>query len=232
MNRSGHQSGGATGSEHGRVQHTPTIVGVPLGPFDTNCYIVNHPASDECWIVDAGLNPGALIDEIRRRRLRPVAVVLTHAHWDHIAGLWEVRKAFPEVPILIHEAERAWLADPLLNLSAAVVTPMTAPEASQLLRDGDELTLAGERWKVLHTPGHSPGGLTLWHEPSATALVGDALFAGSVGRTDFPGSDPQVLANSIRTRLYTLPDKTRVYPGHGPETTIGREKASNPFVRP
>jgi glyoxylase-like metal-dependent hydrolase (beta-lactamase superfamily II) len=150
---------------------------------------------------------------------------------DHIAGVREVVAAFPGLPVIIHEAERDWLGDPLLNLSSFSGMPVTAPEASRLVRDGDELTLGGDAWRVIHTPGHSPGGITLYHAPSKTAIVGDALFAGSIGRTDFPGSDHATLVRSIKTRLYALPEDVRILPGHGPESTIGRERLSNPFVR-
>lgn len=211
---------------------TPTIVGVTLGPFDTNCYIVSVPEGGDCWIVDASYDPGELIEGVRRAGLKPSALILTHAHCDHIAGAFDVVRAFPETPVLIHGEEAAFLDDPVLNLSAMMGVPVTGPKPTRLLGDGDELTLAGQTWRVMHTPGHSPGGITLYHRPSATAIVGDTLFAGSVGRTDFPGSDPRVLARSIRERLYTLPDETKVYPGHGPPSTIGREKRSNPFVRP
>lgn len=139
--------------------------------------------------------------------------------------------AHPGLEVMIHEAEAGWLGAPVLNLSAAMGVGVTAPAANRLLRGGETLTLGSTAWRVVHTPGHSPGGIALIHDESRTAIVGDALFAGSVGRTDFPGSDPDVLARSIRERLYTLPDDTRVVSGHGPETTIGREKSSNPFVR-
>ncbi|MCC6320285.1 MAG: MBL fold metallo-hydrolase [Phycisphaerales bacterium] len=204
----------------------------PLGPFETNCFVLRFSGSTDCWFIDAGEEPGEMIGLVRREGLRPVALVLTHAHCDHIAGAFEVVRAFPKLPLMIHEAEREWLDNPMLNLSVMTGVPVTAPSPERLLRDGDELELAGERWRVLHTPGHSPGGITLWHEPSKTAFVGDALFSGSIGRTDFPGSSFDTLARSIRTKLYTLPDETRVLPGHGPETTIGREKRGNPFVRP
>ncbi len=205
-----------------------------LGPFETNCYVVRPEPSqpgDPCWIVDAGFDPADLIALVRERWLRPELLILTHAHGDHIAGVRDVRATWPSVPLLIHEAEHDWPGDPDLNLSAAIGIPVAAPAPDRLLRDGDELQLAGSRWRVLHTPGHSPGGITLYSEADGVALVGDALFAGSVGRTDFPGSDASTLARSIREKLYTLPDKTTVYPGHGPLTTIGREKKTNPFVR-
>ena len=214
---------------------SPRITPFVLGPFETNCYVVQVPAGESgerpCWIVDAGFDPDEMIRFIQSEGLKPVAAVLTHAHADHIAGLASVRRAFPGIPILIHEAEADWLGDPMLNLSAMGGIPITAPRADRLLADGERLYLGESEWEVRHTPGHSPGGIALIHEPSHQALVGDALFAGSVGRSDFPGSDPEVLARSIRSRLYTLPDRTRVFPGHGPPTTIGREKRSNPFVR-
>lgn len=211
----------------------PEVDCVTLGPFETNCYLVSIPGDStrSCWIVDASFDPDELIELVHAKGLRPAALVLTHAHVDHIAGVGEVRAAFPGLPILIHEAEREWLSDPVLNLSAMMAMDVTAPGPDRLLTDGDRLELAGTTWDVLHTPGHSPGGITLHHAPSATALVGDTLFNASIGRFDFPGSDEETLVRSIKDRLYALPDQTRVFPGHGPPTTIGREKRSNPFVR-
>lgn len=212
---------------------TPEIVyrGFALGPFETNCYVVRVAGGETCWIVDAGFEPGELIDSVRGAGLRPEALVLTHAHADHIAGVRETLEAFPGTPVWIHEAEADWLGDPRLNLSAAMGMGVTAPGPDALLEHGQELALGASCWRVLHTPGHSPGGITLYCESAGIALVGDALFAGSIGRTDFPGSSFETLALSIREHLYTLPDRTRALPGHGPETTIGREKLGNPFVR-
>lgn len=214
------------------INDQPIITRFELGPFETNCYVLKYPERPECWIIDASYQPADLIDCVRREGLRPSALVLTHAHCDHIAGAFEVVGAFPGLSVWVHETEREWLGDPILNLSALMGLPVTAPEASRLIREGDALELAGRGWRVLHTPGHSPGGITLWSASAGVAISGDALFAGSIGRTDFPGSRFETLARSIREKLYTLPDETRVLPGHGPETTIGREKTSNPFVRP
>lgn len=216
---------------------SPEIVyrGFALGPFETNCFVVQavgSGGSETCWIVDAGFDPGVLIGYVRDEGLTPEALVLTHAHADHIGGVREVLEAFPGTPIWIHEAEEAWLGDPNLNLSASMGMGVTTPGADRLLTEGDELTLAGSKWQVFHTPGHSPGSVSLWCESAGIALVGDALFAGSIGRTDFPGCSFEVLEASIREKLYTLPESTRALPGHGPETTIGREMASNPFVQP
>lgn len=202
---------------------------VTLGPFETNCYIVT--CGTACWIIDASFEPGELIDRVRRDALQPEALILTHAHVDHIAGVDEVLRAFPGLKVFVHAAEREWLSNPTLNLSAAMGMPVTAHGPDGVLADGNELTLGQSRWHVFHTPGHSPGGISLYNAADAIALVGDTLFAGSIGRHDFPGSDFDTLAHSIRSKLYTLPDDTKIYPGHGPGSTIGREKRTNPFVR-
>lgn len=212
----------------------PKIACFTLGPFETNSYVVTPgiPSPGEpCWIVDPSFEPLPLITHVRGQGLKPAAIVLTHAHVDHIAGVAEVRAAFPGVPIFIHGEEVDWLADPLLNLSAMMGQSVTAPLADKLLAEGDQLALGGTTWRVLHTPGHSPGSISLIHDPSHQAIVGDALFAGSIGRTDFPGSDHDTLINAIRTKVYTLPDMTTIHPGHGPSSTVGREKNTNPFVR-
>ncbi|MFG0285726.1 MAG: MBL fold metallo-hydrolase [Phycisphaerales bacterium JB039] len=208
-----------------------TLQGLELGPFATNCYIYAPGPGPACWIIDAGLGPEPLIAAIRQRELKPEKLILTHAHLDHIGGVDAVSAAFPGVELLIHEAERDWLTNADLNLSGGYGFPVTCRPADRLLRDGDELSIGAETWRVLHTPGHSPGGVTLYNADRAVAFVGDTLFAGSIGRTDFPNSSFDTLAESIRQRLYSLPPDTRALPGHGPATTIGREMRSNPFVR-
>ncbi len=203
-----------------------------LGPFATNCYVVGVEGETECFVVDAGFGSGAIVEAIRRDRLNPVALVLTHAHLDHIAGAGTLKKEFPGLPIWVHEAETGWLTDAEINMSALAGMPVTAPPADRSLRDGDVLELPGGLWKVLHTPGHSPGGISIWNEAHQVAFVGDALFAGSVGRTDFPGCSMDALSKSIRTKLYTLPGETKCLSGHGPATTVERERRTNPYVRP
>lgn len=205
-----------------------------LGPFETNCYLLREAAKGdepaEGWIIDAGMDPRPLIELASACGARISRIILTHAHADHIAGLREVKDAFPDAPVYLHRAERAWPGDPTLNLSV-YLAPMTAPEADELLEGGETLALGSTRWRVLHTPGHSPGGITLHCPEAGVAFVGDTLFNGSIGRFDFPTSDEQALFRSIRETLYRLPDETRVLPGHLEETTIAREKATNPFVR-
>lgn len=241
MDASSQPRSGSTPPTASQPTSRPRIRGIALGPFETNCYILtpgpdptggkDAPGDVGCWIIDPGFEPGEVVKLIRREGLKPEAIILTHAHADHIAGIAEVRRAFPGIPIIIHHAESTWLNDPVLNLSAALGFSVTAPGPDRTINDGDTLTLGPDTWHVLHTPGHSPGGITLWHEPSRQAIVGDTLFAGSIGRSDFPGSDFDTLERSICTRLYTLPNETTVFPGHGPETTVGRERLMNPFVR-
>jgi glyoxylase-like metal-dependent hydrolase (beta-lactamase superfamily II) len=205
----------------------------PLGPFETNCYVLrdaDDPAR-HCWIVDPGAGPGPVIDAVRRAGLVPQAVLLTHAHADHVAGVEEVRAAFPGVPVLLHRAEHAFLGDPQLNLSAFVGLPVSVGAADGALEPGAVLALGGTRWRVLHTPGHSPGSVTLVCDAAGEAIVGDTLFAGSIGRVDFPTSDPAAMHRSLHEVLMALPDAVRVHPGHGPSTTVGRERASNPWLQ-
>ena len=203
-----------------------------LGPFMTNCYVLYGVDGKSCWIIDAGLAPDVLIDHVRSNDLEPQGVILTHAHADHIGGLDEVREAFPGVPVCIHPEEAPWLDDPELNLSNNFGLPMRFPAAERTIAHGDTLELAGETWRVIHTPGHSPGSISLYNEALNLCFAGDSLFHGSIGRFDFPTSDGATLFSSIREQLYTLPDNTLVLPGHGPETMIEYEKLTNPHVRP
>ncbi len=219
------------GMTHPTTTGTLRIQSFTLGPFATNCYIIFAEGDPECWIIDASFEPEPMIDFIRTNTLRPSRILLTHAHADHIAGLTEVKDAFPEARVAIHPDEVSWLSDPVANLSAAQGLSITPGPPDETLDDNQQLTFAGRTWRVIHVPGHSPGSVCFYSEADGVAISGDALFAGSIGRTDFPTSDHDTLITAIQRRLYTLPDNTAVLPGHGPPTTIEREKTSNPFVR-
>lgn len=200
-----------------------------LGSLDTNAYLV-WDRGPECWVFDCPDQPGALVDAIRSRELRPQGVYLTHAHVDHMAGLSAFRAAFPGVNVFQHPLETSWLWDPQANLSAWMGEPVTAAPAEGLVQEGDQLTLGPWTVKVFHLPGHSPGSVGYWFESEGEVFSGDVLFRSGVGRWDFPGCSRDDLRASLE-RLCSLGDGVRVRPGHGGSTTLGRERASNPYLR-
>ncbi len=201
-----------------------------LGSWMTNCYLVGDEALNTRCVIDAGFEPEEMIDYIKGRGLECETLIFTHSHLDHIAGAVEFLAEWPDMEILIHEAEEKYLTDPRLNLSAMAGTSVTAPPATGTLKHGQVLETAGVTFTVLHTPGHSPGGICLYCAKGGTAFVGDTLFHGSVGRYDLPDSDGEALFDAIRKRLLALPDETRFFPGHGPSGTIGEERRTNPFL--
>ena len=204
-----------------------------LGPWETNCYVIRPatPETDQCWIIDAGFNPGEMIKWIKEQELTPTQIILTHGHADHIAGVPEVCDAFEhDISVSIHHAEAEFLTNPTLNLSAMAGFQLQIDEADSFIEAGKELIFDNLHLQVFHTPGHSPGGISLYENKSQVAFVGDTLFAGSIGRFDFPTSNGPLLLKSIHEQLFTLPEETTVFPGHGPETTIGYELHTNPFV--
>lgn len=213
-----------------RAEPTPDVTTFVLGEYQTNCFVVGVPGAKACWIVDCGFDPGEMLDHVAAAGLRPQAILLTHTHPDHIAGLDLALGRFGPLPVYVHEAERGFCADPMLNLSAFMGAPIAVSEPDRHLAGGERLDLAGTSWRVVHAPGHSPGGVLYVHDGSRQAIVGDTLFAGSIGRMDFPTSDPDVFRRTIREVLMTLPDDMTIHPGHGPATTIGRERRTNPFV--
>jgi glyoxylase-like metal-dependent hydrolase (beta-lactamase superfamily II) len=202
-----------------------------LGEFETNCYIVrNNDSATECLVIDTALDVRALPAFLDQHKLSPVAVILTHGHIDHIAGVEALRKKFPSILIYIHKLDSEMLGDAAGNLSLMAGSLFTAGKADRIIDEGDTIDKAGIRLRVIHTPGHTPGGICLYSEKDGIIFVGDTLFAGSIGRTDFPNGDMKKLIEGIKHKLFVLPDDTVVYPGHGPETTIGREKTDNPFL--
>ncbi len=201
--------------------------------YAQNGMVIYFRDAGPCWIVDPGLPPQAseMIAHVRDHNLTPDAIVLTHAHADHIAGIDEVREAFSGLPVYLAKEEWAALTDPMENLSGLMgsgfSTNVTDPRD---LPDGSTLELDQTMWQVLDTSGHSPGGRSFYCAALEIVIAGDALFAGSVGRVDFPHSDGDRLMRNIHAKLMTLPEDTRVLSGHGPETTIGHERKTNPFV--
>ena len=203
-----------------------------LGDYETNCLCVRaDDSAKDCIIIDCGISPEPLLEHLEENELNPVAVILTHTHIDHIFGLTALTESYPDVKIVAHEEDADGLTDPTKNLSAMMGMNFTTSPANQFVIDGDKISFAGIELTVIHTPGHTPGGMSLYAKDQGILFAGDTLFDGSVGRTDFPGGNTETLINSIRTKLLTLPDETIVYTGHGPETTIEREKQHNPFLR-
>lgn len=224
------------------------IAGFPAGSWATNCYLVAPQAGAECVIIDPGQDATAGIEDvIARHRLRPVAVLLTHGHIDHIWSVVPVCGA-RDIPAYIHPADRALLSDPARGLGLRPGQRLlrgltfTEPDDVADLSDGMTLDLAGVRLVVDHAPGHTPGSVTFGiagdcrgssprgNTAGDVLFSGDLLFAGSIGRTDLPGGDYPAILDSLARVCLPLPDGTRVLPGHGPETTIGAERAANPFL--
>lgn len=205
------------------------VVTLPNGQFQENCYLLADRDAGEAVIVDPGENPGDVLAELGRRGWRLKAIWLTHAHLDHVLGVGAVHEA-TGVPIFLHPADRPLYDNaPRQGLWFGMqVAPLPAPTME--LAGGQRLQVGGIEFEVVETPGHSPGSVSL--VGPGLVICGDVLFAGSIGRTDLPGGDHSTLLASIRDRLLTLPDATVVLSGHGPETTIGRERRSNPFLIP
>jgi hydroxyacylglutathione hydrolase len=208
------------------VQDMVRINTIVVGRLETNCYILE--SNGEAVIVDPGDEAERILGFIRDINVTPARIVATHTHFDHVLGVEGVRKA-SKVPFLIHPDDL-----PMLQSMQSRVRQFMGfevpppPKVDGYLKNGDSLSLGGEAIRVLHTPGHSPGSISLAGD--GFVMTGDALFNQSIGRTDLPGGDLKTLTHSIREKLFKLKDDTTVYPGHGPETTIGDEKLANPFV--
>lgn len=205
-----------------------TIVSMP---FAENTYVVWQAGQRDALVIDPGLEPELILGFLEEQDLRPVAILNTHGHADHIGGNAAMKQAFPQAPLLIGVNDAPLLVDAEANLSAPFGLPITSPPADQLLREGDRLDFAGIPLEVFDVPGHSPGHIIFVHR-SQPCLVfgGDVLFRGNIGRTDFPGSNGPLLLAGIRAKVFTLPPDTVVYSGHGPTTTVGHERRTNPFV--
>lgn len=203
-----------------------------LGDFQTNCFCVRQDEeATDCLIIDPGMEAEVLVQKLNKKGYTPVEILLTHGHADHIGGVETLRQHWPELRVAIHKADADMLTNPAENLSLMAGVMVQARPAEILLNSEDSYyEAAGLRFKVLHTPGHTPGGICLYASDEQILFAGDTLFAGSVGRSDFPGGNHRTLIEMIRQKLLILPEQTTVYTGHGPATTIGDEKESNPFL--
>jgi len=199
----------------------------PLPEFMTNTYLVWDEETKEGIIIDPAAPSNKILNEIKKQNLKIKFIINTHGHADHIGG----NKFFKEnlnIPIYIHKADSKMLSNPQKNLSAYMEKPIKSPYADKLLLDGDIVSFGKIEMKIIHTPGHTKGGICIYHEPYL--FSGDTLFEESIGRTDLPGGDIEEIKSSITATLFDLPDATQVFPGHGNPTSIEDEKIGNPFV--
>ncbi|MFC4320757.1 MBL fold metallo-hydrolase [Litchfieldia salsa] len=203
---------------------------IPLGPLQTNAYLLSNDQK-ECVIFDPGGDGERLISIIQKQQLKPLAVLLTHAHFDHIGAVDDVRKTW-NIPVYVHEKEKNWLQDASLNGSQFFIPDggLAVQAPDELIKSEGQFSIGSFSFTLLHTPGHSPGSISFYVEELEVVFSGDALFEGSIGRTDLPGGNHNQLIKSIHDKLLTLPEETIVLSGHGGETTIGAEMDNNPFL--
>lgn len=200
---------------------------MPVGQIEANCYIVFDDETKEGMVIDPGDEGERIYQEIEKNNLHVKYIVDTHGHGDHI-GANQYLKEKTQAELLIHLEDAPMLTDAAKNLSIYMGYQINKPAADRMLKDGDILEIGKEKFTVLHTPGHTRGGICLYS--GDICFTGDTLFQYSIGRTDFPGGSYEEIINSIKSKLLTLDDETIVFPGHGPKTTIGNEKKNNPFL--
>ena len=205
------------------------VYSIRVSVFSTNCYLVKNGSTGEGFLIDPGDYAEKIIEVIKEKEVKLTAIYLTHGHLDHFMATERIKEEY-NVPVYCHEAELAVLADPVQNLTNRFMRSGYVFTDAIGLKDGTEFVAAGIPVKLLHTPGHTPGGCYYYLPQDGYLFSGDTLFYHSVGNTEFPGGSMGTLARSIREKLYTLPEETRVYAGHGESTDIGSEKWENPFV--
>lgn len=208
------------------------ITRIVSAPLEENAYIARLEGRNDCLVVDPGLEPERIIEYLEQESLTLAAILNTHGHFDHIAGNRALKERWPECRLIIGSGDAGKLTDPDANLSAGFGLAGTSPAADVLVKEGEAISEAGIELEVLEIPGHSAGHVVFLcrQQDPILVFVGDVIFADSIGRADFPDSNPRQLTTGIRTKLFTLPDSTVLLPGHGPTTTVGREKKHNPFV--
>ncbi|HZH81064.1 MAG TPA: MBL fold metallo-hydrolase [Gemmatimonadales bacterium] len=203
------------------------VIQIPNGQFAENCYLVIDEGSQACAIIDPGEEAGLIAHKLATAGVQTVGIWLTHAHIDHVLGVPRL-KAETNAPVYLHPADRVLYDHVPQQAQAFGMRAETMPEPDRPLAHGDVLPVGSLAFRVRHAPGHSPGSVLF--EGEGVVFTGDVLFQGSVGRTDLPGGDAETLIRSIERELLPLPDSTIVYSGHGPETTVGRERHANPFL--
>ena len=205
------------------------IIQNTLGSVMTNVYTVYNEESKEAFIVDPSASSKVLIGQLEKRGLKLKAILLTHAHFDHIGAVNDLKSYCPEAKVYVGEIDEEMLSDPRLNLSEAFEGNPVIVRADKTVRDNEVISILGMDIKCIHTPGHTSGSISYYAEDIKTVFSGDTLFSGSVGRSDFPTGNENTLLRSIEEKLFTLPEDTNVLPGHDSLTTIGREKKYNMF---
>ena len=203
------------------------LIRLIVGPLQVNCYILADEKTKEAVVIDPGDDAVDILKIINEKGFTVKYIINTHAHFDHV-GANKALKEATGAQLLLHEADAPVLATVSKQSRSFGLSPVISPPADRYVKHGDVITAGEVALKILHTPGHTPGGISLLEE--GMVFTGDSLFAGSIGRTDFPGGDLLTLINSIKTNLMILPDDTKVFSGHGPASTIGEERRENPFL--
>ena len=203
------------------------IKNIVVGPLDVNCYILGCEDTKAAAIIDPGDNADEIIKTIDKEGLNPELIINTHAHFDHIGGVKAIQEHF-KIDFLLHKEDSFLIENASEQATVFGLSPIPKPDVNKFVNNGDKISLGDKIINVIHTPGHSPGGVCYYVDNNI--FVGDTMFAGSIGRTDLPGGSYETLINSIKERLFPLGDSTIVYPGHGPSTTIKNEREHNPFL--
>jgi len=198
-----------------------------VGALETNCYLVYCPETLECAVVDPGAEAERIFRLIAEKNLRPIVILNTHGHVDHIGANKDIKDKF-NIPLSIHSSDSAMLESVHQFEIGFLIGAKASPSADNFLKDGDKIQIGKSHLKVIHTPGHSPGSVSFLG--NGFILSGDTLFNGGVGRTDLPGGSWDTLVSTIKNKILTMPEETTVLPGHGPPTTVGQEKEANPFI--
>jgi hydroxyacylglutathione hydrolase len=203
-----------------------------VGMLQTNCYLLGDPHSRQAVVIDPGGDVDRIAVRLKHHQLELVNILNTHGHFDHVLDAWALKERLGG-KVVLHASDKAILQDRSVGLVGMFSALKKSPKGAIDLwvREGDHIQVGGLRLEVIETPGHTPGHVSYYLSEANIIFVGDTLFAGSIGRTDFPGGSYDQLIRSVRTKIFPLVDSTVVYPGHGPETTVGQEKRSNPFFQ-